>query len=159
MMRNHEAEARSARARGIFRLLTPMIAMVASAAFVASVGAFPPLAGAAKTKTIGAKSNGKTVSVMQGASLTISLKEGSDGGFHWVVTRTPKASVLEIISNKSIAPSLAPGEVGGMSTRKLLLKATGPGKTTLKMLQLGPGETKAKHSPHDEVFAVTVQVR
>lgn len=136
-----------------------MMAMLASAVFVASAGASSPLDRTAKTKTVGANSNGKTVSLTQGARLAISLKEGSDGDYHWVVTTMPKVSVLKILSNKSIPPSLAPGEVGGMNTRKLMLKATGTGRTTLKMLQLGPGETKAKHSHHDEAFTLTIQVR
>lgn len=157
-MRIYPAKTRTAREIGSFWLLA-MMALLASAVFVASASAFSPLASAAKTKAIGAKSNGKTISLKQGASLTVSLTEYSDGGYHWVLTTTPKASVLKILSNKSIPPSLAPKEVGGTSTRKLVLKATGPGRTTLKMIQLGPGETKAKHSRHDETFTVTIQVR
>lgn len=155
----HPARARTARKSKGSWLLTPMIAMLASAALVASAGASSPLGSAVQTKPIGASSNGKTISLAQGGQLAISLTEGSDGGYHWVVTTMPKASVLKILSNKSVPPSLPPGEVGGMSTRKLLSEATGPGRTTLKMLQLGPGETKARHSSHDEAFTVTVRVR
>lgn len=147
-----------ARRRGALKLLTLPIAMLTSLALVASAGAFS-LDSVAKSKVIGSKSNGKTVPLTQGARLTVSLEEGSDGGYHWIVTSMPKASVLKIVSNKSISPSLSPGEVGGMSTRKLVLKALHPGKATLKMLQLGPGETKAKHSSDDETFTVTVDVR
>lgn len=158
-MRIHPAKARTARKSKGSWLLTPMIALLASAALVASAGASSPLGSAVQTKPIGASSNGKTISLARGTHLAISLKEGSDGGYHWVVATMPKASVLRILSDRSIPPHLAPGEVGGMSTRKLLLKATGTGITTLKMFQLGPGETKARHSPHDEAFTVTVRVR
>lgn len=142
------------------RPFTVVIAVLVPVAFAVPAGAFARSRdGVAKTQVIGSKSNGKTVSLLAGERLVVSLKEGSDGGYHWVVTGRPQPSVLKLLSNKSIPPSLSRGAVGGMSTRKLVLKARHRGEATLEMIQLGPGETRAKHSSHDETFTVTVDVR
>lgn len=149
-----------ARERRKLRPFTAMIAVLVPVALAVPTGAFAQsLHGVTKTQVIGYKSNGKTVSLLAGERLVVSLKEGSDGGYHWVVTGRPKPSVLKPLSSKSIPPSPRPGVVGGMSTRKLVLKARHQGEATLAMIQLGPGETRAKHSSHDETFTVTVDVR
>lgn len=120
------------------------------ALLVAAVLALPATA-AAKVITVTEKDNGKKISIAQGERLVVKLTECAPCGYHWTVSGATGAPVLKRTSNKYVNP---PGPaIGGPGKRVLTYRTKRAGKTTLKLVYLSPGGTKAK------TFRLLVTVR
>ena len=107
-------------------------------ALLASVGAGASSAGAAApctTTKLSAHSSGKTV-VLEGTCdrIKITLTQSFDAGFSWSVSRKPAASILKLVSAKSVRTE-PPGTVGGTDDYVVGYRGVGRGKTSLKLTE------------------------
>ncbi len=97
-----------------------------------------PAAVAAKTVSVTASSNGKTVYLHQGDTLTVTLREVKDGGFSWRTLAAPAPAVLRTLSSRYVAPNLPAGSVGGEGKRVNRYRAVGAGRTRVRLADYGP---------------------
>ena len=115
-----------------------------------------PATADAKQVTVGAKSNGKTITVAKGDKVRVKLTESPGTGYGWRVTTKPASSVLkfkgDVIKGRS-NPGDTPS-VGGPADHYFAWTAKGMGTTTLKIKLFPPGRgTKA-----DKTYTLKVKV-
>ena len=110
---------------------------LALAAVVSTILALPAAASAA-TRTVTASSNGHTIRLGLGDTLTVRLPQSKDGGFSWETLTAPDAHVLTTLSTFYVPPKLAPGAVGGVGTRVYRYRAHDVGTARISL-----GETQA----------------
>ena len=97
-----------------------------------------PAAAAAKTVSVTATSNGKTVHLHRGDTLKLTLREVKDGGFTWRTLVAPAPAILRTLSSRYVAPNLPPGAVGGEGQRVNRYRATGAGRVHVRLGDYGP---------------------
>lgn len=80
----------------------------------------------------------RTVHLHRGDALKITLSEVKDGGFVWRTLVPPAREILATVSSTYLPSHLAPGEVGGSGTRIDRYRATGAGRTHVRLGSFGP---------------------
>jgi hypothetical protein len=107
-------------------------------ALLASLGAGATSAGAAAACSdakLNARSSGKTIVLGRPCDrITITLSQAFDGGYAWSVSRKPAASILKLVSAKSVATN-PPGTVGGSDDYVIVYRGVGRGKTSFKLIE------------------------
>jgi predicted secreted protein len=111
--------------------LVPVLATAAVVVFPASA--------AAKTVSVTASSNGRTVHLHRGDTLNVTLREVKDGGFTWRTLVAPAPAVLKTVSSRYVPPNLPAGAVGGEGKRVNRYRAAGAGRTKVRLGDFGPG--------------------
>jgi len=114
-------------------MLRKLVGALATAAVVIF-----PAAAAARTVSITASSNGKTVHLQRGDTLIVTLREVKDGGLNWRTLVAPAPAVLSTVSSRYVAPNLPPGSVGGEGKRVNRYRAAGAGRTRVRLGEYGP---------------------
>ena len=115
-----------------------------------------PAASEARTVTVGAKQNGRTVVLDRHDRLRIRLAENPSTGYRWEFAKRPMPAVLRLISTTYVAPpQTQPPTVGAGGRRVYLFRARGMGRTTLRLRYVGPGSS----APVARRYRLTVRVR
>jgi predicted secreted protein len=114
-----------------------MLRKLVAALATAAVAIFPAAA-AARSVSVTASSNGKTVHLQRGDTLMVTLREVKDGGFTWRTLVAPAPAVLSTVSSRYVAPNLPPGSVGGEGKRVNRYRAAGAGRTRVRLGNYGP---------------------
>jgi predicted secreted protein len=128
--------------------------VVLTAAVMAAALAAAPAE--ARTITVGAGANGKTVVLHRTDRLRIRLAENPSTGYHWQFAKRPAPAILRFVSSTFVAPpQTEPPTVGAGGTRVYLYRARGMGRTTLRLKYVGPGS----NAPVARRYRLTVRVR
>ena len=132
--------------------MTSSRALLAAAAAVLALPAAPALA---RTVTLSAKSNGRTVSLHKGDRVVVRLDANSSTGYRWSTTRHPNRRVVRLDSSKYVATPTSEPIAGSGGTQVVRLTARGRGRTSFALAYLSPG------TPHTvgQRFRVTFRVR
>jgi predicted secreted protein len=126
---------------------TTAVVLAASVALASAPFALPAQATARPTVYHKADS-GKTVHVAKGERFKVSLKQATDGGYEWVVSKHPDSSILKYVGSKTHAPKQDPDHpIAGAPTREVFtFRAVGSGTTSFKLAEKRFGREKAiKH--------------
>ena len=78
--------------------------------------------------------SGRTVTVVKGHLIRITLRTASDGGYGWVVTHGRHSTTFKIVS-RAVTQSNPPGTVGGYSVTTYTLRATARGTDTFRAIE------------------------
>jgi predicted secreted protein len=114
--------------------------VLAPLALTATVLLLPATADA-KQITVGAKSNGKTITAAEGDKVRVKLTETPGTGYGWRITTKPARAVLKF-RRDLIKGRPNPGDtpsVGGPADHYFAWTAKGMGTTTLKIRLFPPG--------------------
>ncbi|HVT64719.1 MAG TPA: protease inhibitor I42 family protein [Mycobacteriales bacterium] len=144
--------------------MSTVAALVASAATAAALPAVtaqaaPAAAAAAKAShphVYHLSDRGRTVHVAKGERFKVSLQQATDGGYEWVVTKHPDASILKYVGSKThVAKQQDPAHpIAGAPTKEVFtFRAVGSGTTSFKLAEKRFGREKAVKR-----FKMTVKV-
>jgi predicted secreted protein len=123
---------------------------------VLAVAALMPTTPAlARTVTVTAKSNGKTLSIHTGDKVVVKLAANSSTGYRWSTSRRPDKRVVKLVASNYVPTPTSEPIAGSGGTQVIKLTATGAGTTSLKLAYLSPG------TPHTvgQRFRLTFKVR
>ncbi len=110
---------------------------------------------ARKHKTVTPSSDGKTVTVAKGGTLTISLADNNPStGYAWKFRTKPNRLILKFVSDRTASPAQTqPPTVGAPQPRTIVYRALKIGRTKLKLQYIGPDRTTVGDS-----LSITVTV-
>ena len=99
--------------------------------------------------------SGKTVSLHQNQTMTISLKGNASTGYGWEVVPGAESILTQQGNSQYVPDSTEPGMVGGGGTYTYTFKAAALGTASLQLIYRAPWMTG---TPPAQTFAVTVVV-
>ena len=99
------------------------------------------------------KDSGRTLAVHVGDRISISLSYSSGTGYHWTLTRKPRATVLRLDRVWNTIPKHPPGFVGYPVFHHYLFRAVARGSTAVKVSSSPPG-----NRPPADAFSIRVEV-
>lgn len=97
---------------------------------------------------------GRAVDAALGDTITIRLEENASTGYSW---REEHTAGLELLADRSLAPSPSPALVGAPGTREYVFKAASAGTQAVTAVYSRPWEQGANSGR--EEFSLTVEVR
>ena len=109
--------------------------------------------GAAGAVQLDAGDSGRTISLDEGAELTVRLEANPSTGFAWRTAERPDAAILRLVSSRYQPPEDGDA-VGRPGTSVWRFEAVGAGETSLRLEYVRPF---APDEPDGE-FALTVRV-
>lgn len=106
------------------------------------------------TRVVGLPSSGHRVTLMPGQKLKIDLRTASDGGYRWVITKLPGQGSVRLLA-KNVKPyPHKKGTVGFPSHTIYLLRAVGPGSTSIRLAERPAGSA----SPVAQRYTLRIRV-
>jgi inhibitor of cysteine peptidase len=128
-MLNHERKKNAKRGAGVFKILLLMSLVTVLSSCMYFVGG--------KALTLDKNSNGKTVEIASGQTLTIKLKGNATTGYRWILKKYNKKLVKFIDVNYVVDNNKLLGSGGTWVTNFEILK---PGKSGIRFIYKRPWE-------------------